>query len=205
MSKQYTTPDLPYAYDALEPYIDKQTMMIHHDKHHAAYTTKLNAAIAKHSELFRKESEDLLRDLDSVPEDIRMAVRNNGGGHVNHSFFWEVMGPDSGGQPDGELMEAINKDFGSFEIFQEMFEQAATTQFGSGWAWLSLDGDKLVVEQTPNQDTPLSAGRTSILALDVWEHAYYVDYRNVRPEYVSAIWDVINWDTVEKRLVAAQK
>ncbi len=204
MSKQFTTPDLPYAYDALEPYIDKETMMIHHDKHHAAYTTKLNAAADKHSELFDQGPEDLLKDLESVPEDIRMAVRNNGGGHVNHSLFWEVMGPDGGGQPQGELMEAIKKGFGSFNKFKEEFEQAATTQFGSGWAWLSVDGDKLVVEKTPDQDTPLSSGRIPILALDVWEHAYYLKYKNLRPDYVKAFWKVINWQAVSQKYNSAK-
>jgi len=146
MQKQFTTPKLPYAYDALEPYIDKETMMIHHDKHHAAYTKKLNAAVEKHPALFAKAPEDLLRDLESVPEDIRATVRNNGGGHVNHGLFWEIMGPDSGGQPEGELLEAIAKDFGSFDKFREEFSEAATTLFGSGWTWLSVDGDKLIIE-----------------------------------------------------------
>ena len=204
MQKQFTTPKLPYAYDALEPYIDKETMMIHHDKHHAAYTKKLNAAVEKHPALFAKAPEDLLRDLESVPEDIRATVRNNGGGHVNHGLFWEIMGPDSGGQPEGELLEAIAKDFGSFDKFREEFSEAATTLFGSGWTWLSVDGDKLIIEQTSNQDTPLSAGRTPILTLDVWEHAYYLKYRNLRPDYVKAFWNVINWSAVSEKFKAAQ-
>ncbi|MFA6098100.1 MAG: superoxide dismutase [Patescibacteria group bacterium] len=196
MNKKFTTPDLPYGYDALEPYIDEATMKIHHDKHHVAYTTKLNAAVEKHPELFAKDPVDLLKDLNSVPEDIRLAVRNNGGGHVNHMLYWEVMGPDAGGEPEGKLLEAIKNGFGGFEKFQELFEDAATTQFGSGWAWLSVEMGKLVIEKTSNQDTPLSAGRLPILALDVWEHAYYLKYQNKRPEYIKAFWNVINWESV---------
>lgn len=198
MTKKFETPSLTYAYDALEPYIDKETMMLHHDKHHVTYTTKLNEAIAKHPELFETTPEELLKDLQSIPEDIRMAVRNHAGGHVNHSLFWNVMGPNAGGTPTGALAEAIVASFGSFESFQKEFEEAALTQFGSGWAWLSKDGSKLIVEKTPNQDSPLSQGRFPILALDVWEHAYYLKYRNVRPDYVKAFWNVVNWEYVTK-------
>ncbi|MDP2684323.1 MAG: superoxide dismutase [bacterium] len=198
MSKEYTTPELPYEYDALKPYIDKKTMKIHHDKHHVAYTTKLNAALEGHEDLFEMSAEELLKDLSKIPEDIRGAVRNNGGGHVNHSLFWQVMGPKADGQPTGELMSQIEKDFGSFEKFQEEFANAAMTQFGSGWAWLTKDGDSLKVEKTSNQDTPLSEGRTPILALDVWEHAYYLKYQNLRPDYIKAWWNVVNWEKVSE-------
>lgn len=198
MKKQFTTPDLKYSYDALEPYIDKETMTIHHDKHHMAYTTKFNAALEGQDALMEKSAEEILQDIKSIPEDIRTAVRNNGGGHVNHSLFWEIMGPDGTGKPEGDLLAAIEKDFGSFEKFQEEFETAATTQFGSGWAWLTKDGDKLQVEKTSNQDTPLSEGRTPILALDVWEHAYYLKYQNVRPDYVKSFWNVVNWNKVSE-------
>ncbi|XOU94021.1 MAG: superoxide dismutase [Candidatus Kerfeldbacteria bacterium] len=198
MKTQFTTPELPYAYDALESYIDKETMTIHHDKHHAAYTTKFNTALEGNDEFFNKTAEEILMDLDSVPEDIRSSVRNNGGGHVNHGLFWEVMGPDGSGKPEGDLLTAIEKDFGSFEKFQKEFEDSANTQFGSGWAWLSKDGDKLVVEKTSNQDTPLSEGRKPILALDVWEHAYYLKYQNRRPDYVKAFWNVVNWNKVSE-------
>lgn len=198
MSK-FETPALPYAYDALEPYIDKETMTLHHDKHHVTYTTKLNEALAKHPEITASTVEELLKDLSAIPEDIRPAVRNHGGGHVNHTMFWESMGANAGGQPSGALMEAITKDFGGFDQFVTLFNDAATTQFGSGWAWLSVDGGKLVVEKTPNQDTPISSGRTPILGLDVWEHAYYLKYRNVRPDYIKAWWSVVNWANVQKR------
>ncbi|MBI5037701.1 MAG: superoxide dismutase [Candidatus Kerfeldbacteria bacterium] len=203
MPEKYITPQLPYAYDALEPSIDRETMMIHHDKHHVAYTTKLNEAVEKHPALFEKNPVDLLRDLASVPEDIRPAVRNNGGGHVNHSLFWEIMGPHAGGEPSGILAEAIKETFGSFAQFKEQFAEAAKTQFGSGWAWLTVTADKkLQIEKTANQDTPLSEGRTPILALDVWEHAYYLKYRNVRPDYIAAWWNVVNWEAVAKRYQA---
>lgn len=200
MSKQFTTPDLPYAYDALEPYIDKETMTVHHDKHHAAYTKKLNAALENNPELFDKDPQTILKEIDGIPEDIRTAVRNNGGGHVNHSLFWEVMGPDKK-QPDGELLKVLESEFGSFKKFKEEFETAATTQFGSGWAWLTSDSGKLAVEQTPNQDSPLSEGRTPILALDVWEHAYYLKYKNLRPDYVKAFWNVVNWQAVNDKFL----
>jgi Fe-Mn family superoxide dismutase len=199
MKKKFQTPALPYAYDALEPYIDQETMRLHHDKHHVTYTTKLNAALEKHPELLAKTAEDLLKDLESVPEDIRTAVRNHGGGHVNHVFFWEIMGPKAGGQPQGQLLAAIKESFGSFEDFQKSFEEAATMLFGSGWAWLVVDNGKLSVEKTSNQDSPLSLGRQPILALDVWEHAYYLKYRNLRPDYVKAFWNVINWGSVAEK------
>ncbi|MFZ6036432.1 MAG: superoxide dismutase [Patescibacteria group bacterium] len=204
MKEHYSTPALPYAYDALEPAIDKQTMEIHHDKHHVAYTTKLNAALEQHPELFDRAPEDLLRTLEQVPVDIRTAVRNNGGGHVNHALFWEIMGPHAGGEPSGALATAIAKKFGSFSKFQEQFTDAATTQFGSGWAWLTVAADgSLQVEKTSNQDTPLSDGRTPILALDVWEHAYYLAYQNRRPEYIAAWWQVVNWKKVAEKFSAA--
>ncbi|OGY82989.1 MAG: superoxide dismutase [Candidatus Kerfeldbacteria bacterium RIFCSPLOWO2_01_FULL_48_11] len=201
--KQFTTLTLPYAYDALEPYIDKETMTLHHDKHHVTYTTKLNEALAKHPEMEVETVESLLMGLDLVPEDIRPAVRNHGGGHVNHAMFWEIMGPDAGGKPSGELLKAIESVFGSYESFVEKFNDAAMTQFGSGWAWLSVDGGKLIVEKTPNQDTPISMGRTPILCLDVWEHAYYLKYRNVRPDYIKAWWNVVNWKNVEQKFKKA--
>ncbi len=203
MPTQYETPKLPYDYDALEPYIDAQTMEIHHDKHHAGYTKKLNAAVEQHSELFKKTPAELLMNLKSVPEDIRTAVRNNGGGHVNHALFWEIMGPQ-GGEPTGSLAEAITKAFGSFDAFKEKFSDAAATQFGSGWAWLTVTGNgTLQVEHTSNQDSPLSEGRTPILALDVWEHAYYLKYQNKRPDYIEAWWNVVNWPAVAEKYSAA--
>lgn len=207
MSQQHTTPDLPYAYDALEPYIDKATMEIHHDKHHVAYTTKLNAALDQHPELFKKTPEELLQSLDSIPEDIRSAVQNNGGGHVNHSLFWQIMSPDGGGEPTGEptgeLASAIEKSFGGFAEMKKLFAEAAATQFGSGWAWLTVDDGVLKIEKTANQDTPLSDGRTPIAALDVWEHAYYLKYQNKRPDYVEAWWNVIHWEKVAELYSAA--
>jgi len=201
--KKFETPSLPYAYDALEPFIDKETMVLHHDKHHVTYTTKLNEALAKHPELDVENAEQLLKDLQSVPEDIRPAVKNHAGGHVNHALFWEIMGPDAGGAPTGKLKEAIESTFGGWDGFVKLFEDAATTQFGSGWAWLSVDGGKLIVEKTSNQDSPLSAGRTPVLALDVWEHAYYLKYRNVRADYIKAWWNVVNWKHVEKLFAQA--
>ena len=190
---------LPYAVDALEPYIDAQTMSIHHDKHHQAYVTNLNAAIEKHPELAGKSLEDLLSDLNAVPEDIRMAVRNHGGGTWNHNMFWEIMGPQMGGSPSGELTRALETAFGSFDAFKAEFEKAATTRFGSGWAWLVKKGDGLAVLSTANQDTPLSDGMTPILGIDVWEHAYYLKYQNRRPEYISNWWNVVNWGAVAGR------
>ncbi|QDT26936.1 superoxide dismutase [Gimesia panareensis] len=200
----YSLPDLPYAYDALEPHIDARTMEIHHTKHHQAYISKANAALEGHSDLAAKSIEDLMSDLSAVPEGIRTAIRNNGGGHANHSLFWTVMSPSGGGTPSGDLGDDINSTFGSFDAFKEQFANAAATRFGSGWAWLSVDGGKLVVESTPNQDTPLSEGRTPILGLDVWEHAYYLNYQNKRPDYISAFFNVINWDEVAKRYAAAK-
>ncbi len=199
-------PPLPYPYNALEPHIDEQTMRIHHDKHHDTYVTKLNQALEGHPELQSKSIEDLLRGIDSVPESIRTAVRNNGGGHANHSLFWEIMSPNGGGAPSGALADAINSAFGSFEKFKEEFTQAAANRFGSGWAWLVVDKDgKLAVTSTPNQDSPLMEGKTPILGLDVWEHAYYLKYQNRRPEYIAAWWNVVNWDAVAKRYEAAKK
>jgi len=200
----YTLPDLPYDYNALEPNIDARTMEIHHTKHHQAYINKVNDALEGHSDLAAKSIEDLMSDLAAIPEAIRGAVRNNGGGHANHSLFWTVMSPSGGGEPSGELADAINAACGSFDGFKEQFSNAAATRFGSGWAWLSVDGGKLVVESTPNQDTPLSEGRTPILGLDVWEHAYYLNYQNRRPDYISAFYNVIDWDAVAKRYAAAK-
>lgn len=200
----YSLPDLPYAKDALEPHIDAKTMEIHHGKHHAGYVAKLNAALEGHDDLAAKSVEDLMSGLADVPESIRGAVRNNGGGHANHTLFWTIMSPSGGGEPTGELAEAINSTFGSLDAFKEEFANAAATRFGSGWAWLSVDGGKLVVESTPNQDTPLSEGRTPILGLDVWEHAYYLNYQNRRPDYIGAFWNVVNWEEVGNRYAAAK-
>ena len=192
----YTLPDLPYAYDALEPYIDEETMHLHHDKHHNTYVTNLNAAIEKHPELGEKSVEELLADFDSVPEDIKTAVRNNGGGHANHSFFWEILAPNAGGEPTGAIKEAIEETFGSFADFKEEFKTAATGRFGSGWAWLVIKDGKLAITSTANQDSPLMDGQTPVLGLDVWEHAYYLKYKNVRPDYINAFWSIVNWDKV---------
>ena len=200
----YQLPKLPYGYDALEPYIDVETMHIHHEKHHNAYVTNLNAAIEKHPELGSKSIEELIADIDALPEDIRTAVRNNGGGHANHTFFWEIMAPKAGGEPVGELKTAIDEVFGSFTDFKAKFKAAATTRFGSGWAWLVLKDGKLEITSTPNQDSPLMEGLTPILGLDVWEHAYYLNYRNVRPDYVDAFWNVVNWDKVNELYLAAK-
>ncbi|MEW9675779.1 superoxide dismutase [Lentibacillus sp. L22] len=195
---KFELPELPYAYDALEPTIDKETMNIHHTKHHNTYVTKLNGALEGHEDLQDKSLEDLLGNLDAVPEDIRTAVRNNGGGHANHSLFWKVLSPNGGGEPSGELAEKINAKFGSFDKFKEAFADAAAGRFGSGWAWLVVKNGDLEITSTPNQDTPLMDGVTPILGLDVWEHAYYLKYQNRRPEYISAFWNVVNWDQVEK-------
>lgn len=195
-----TLPKLPYAYDALEPWIDAQTMEIHHTKHHQTYVDKLNDALAKHPELAEKSVEELLKELHTVPEDIRSAVRNHGGGHYNHSLFWESMAPSKGGEPTGKLAEAIKETFGSFSTFAEQFSAEAAGRFGSGWAWLVLTKDKtLAIVSTANQDNPLSDEKTPLLGLDVWEHAYYLKYQNRRPEYVKNWWNVVNWDVVEKR------
>ncbi len=193
----FTLPDLPYKADALEPHFDARTMEIHHDKHHGTYVTRLNAALEGKSDLASKSIEDLLRNLDAVPADIRTAVRNHGGGHYNHSLFWKTLSAQ-GGKPAGALADSINKAFGSFDAFKTQFSDAATNRFGSGWAWLSLDkAKKLVVSSTPNQDNPLMEGMVPILGLDVWEHAYYLKYQNRRPEYIAAFWNVINWAQVE--------
>jgi Fe-Mn family superoxide dismutase len=198
-------PALPYSNNALEPHIDEQTMMIHHDRHHNAYVTNLNAALEGHSELQAKSIEELLTDLNSIPENIRPAVRNNGGGHANHSLFWEVIGPNGGGQPTGALADAIAAELGGFDKFKEDFAKAGTTRFGSGWAWLSVTpAGALVVSSTPNQDSPISEGNTPILGMDVWEHAYYLKYQNKRPDYIAAFWNVVNWDAVAARYTAAK-
>jgi superoxide dismutase, Fe-Mn family len=196
-------PDLPYSKDALEPHIDARTMEIHHDKHHAAYVANLNKAIAGNAALESKSVEDLLRDLDSVPEAIRGAVRNHGGGHANHSLFWQVIGPGGGGEPGGALGAAIAGTFGSFAGLKEQLNQAAMGRFGSGWGWLVVAGGKLEVTSTPNQDSPLSAGKTPILGVDVWEHAYYLKYQNRRNDYLDAFWNVVVWDHVAARFAAA--
>ncbi|MFA6552868.1 MAG: superoxide dismutase [Patescibacteria group bacterium] len=201
---KFITPQLPYAYDALEPYLDKETVVLHHDKHHETYTQKLNMAIEKHPGLFETPVEKLLSDLDAIPEDIRLAVRNAGGGHYNHNLYWMALGPKAGGEPTGELLAAIMRDFGSFEKLKELMSEAALNLFGSGWAWLSLNGQKLVVEKTVNQDSPLSIGHTPVLGLDVWEHAYYLKYRNVRADYIKAFWQAVNWVAVEASYMATK-
>ena len=195
----HDVPPLPYDYNALEPHIDEQTMRIHHDKHHGAYVTNLNAALEKHPQLQQKSVEDLLRNINTVPEDIRTAVRNNGGGHANHAMFWEIMGPAKGGAPSGALADAITSTFGSFDDFKKQLTDAGIKRFGSGWAWLIDAGGKLVIESTANQDSPLMEGKRPILGVDVWEHAYYLKYQNRRPDYLAAWWNVVNWDAVAKR------
>ncbi|MGG5368587.1 superoxide dismutase [Enterococcus sp. AZ196] len=200
----YTLPDLPYGYDALEPYIDVETMHLHHDKHHNTYVTNLNAAIEKYPELAEQSVEELVTNLNEVPEEIRTAVRNNGGGHANHSFFWKIMAPNAGGEPTGAIKDAIDEAFGSFEKMKEEFKTAATGRFGSGWAWLVLNNGKLEITSTANQDNPLTDGKTPIIGLDVWEHAYYLKYKNVRPDYIAAFWDVVNWDQANENLAAAK-
>lgn len=195
----FVLPPLPYSYDALEPHIDARTMEIHYTKHHQTYVDNLNAAIAKHPELKDKTIEQLLKDLTNLPADIRTTVRNNGGGHYNHSLFWKWLSPQGGGEPKGKIAQEINKAFGSFALFKEEFNAAAKTRFGSGWAWLVVDKDgELAVTSSANQDTPLSDGLTPILGLDVWEHAYYLKYQNRRPDYINAWWNVTNWDEVER-------
>ena len=198
----YSLPDLPYAYDALEPHFDARTMEIHHTKHHQAYINKVNAAL-EGTDLADKCINEVMQGLSSVPADIQGAVRNNGGGHANHSLFWTVLSPNGGGDPSGGLADAISAAFGSLDAMKEQFNNAAATRFGSGWAWVSVDGGKLVVESTPNQDTPLSEGRTPILGLDVWEHAYYLNYQNRRPDYIAAFWNLVNWDEVARRFTEA--
>jgi Fe-Mn family superoxide dismutase len=194
----HSLPPLPYDFSALEPHIDTQTMQIHHGKHHQAYVNNLNAALEKHPALQSKSAEDLIRDLAAVPEDIRTAVRNNGGGHVNHTMFWTLMAPNAGGAPTGTLADAITAAFGSFDAFKEAFGKAGVGRFGSGWAWLIDTGGKLSIESSANQDNPISEGKKPILGLDVWEHAYYLKYQNRRPDYISAWWNVVNWAEVAK-------
>ena len=201
----HTLPELPYAYDALEPFFDEATMKLHHDKHHATYVANLNAAIDKHPELADKSALELVKDLASVPDDIRTAVQNNGGGHVNHSFFWEILASNAGGAPTGAIGEAIVAKFGDFDAFKETFKTAATGRFGSGWAWLVVDASgELKVTSTANQDNPITDGETPVLGLDVWEHAYYLKYHNVRPDYIAAFFELVNWYKVNE-LYAAVK
>ncbi|WP_239253951.1 superoxide dismutase [Listeria ilorinensis] len=195
----YELPKLPYTYDALEPNFDKETMEIHYTKHHNTYVTKLNDALKGHDDLASKPVEELISDLNQVPEDIRTAVRNNGGGHANHTLFWSILSPNGGGEPTGALKEAIDSTFGSFDTFKEKFAAAAAARFGSGWAWLILKNGKLEIISTPNQDSPLSDGAYPVLGLDVWEHAYYLKFQNRRPEYIDTFWNVIDWDAVGKR------
>ena len=195
----FTLPALPYSYDALEPHIDARTMEIHHTKHHQAYVNNLNAAIEKAPELQGKPLDDLMRGINTVPEAVRTAVRNNGGGHWNHSMFWHIMAPNAGGEPTGKLADAIKTAFGDFSKFKEQFAAAAAARFGSGWAWLIADGGKLSITSTPNQDNPLMDGKTAILGVDVWEHAYYLKYQNRRPDYVAAWWNTVNWAAVAER------
>ena len=196
-------PELTYSHDALEPFIDSKTMEIHHGKHHNAYVTNLNNAIAGNEDLEAKSIIELISDLDAVPEDIRGAVRNNGGGHANHSLFWSIMGPGKGGEPSGPLGDAINSTFGTFESFKDAFTKAGMTRFGSGWAWLSVSNGSLEVSSTPNQDSPIMEGNKPIIGCDVWEHAYYLNYQNLRPDYINAWWNVVDWDAAAARFDAA--
>jgi Fe-Mn family superoxide dismutase len=196
----HTLPPLPYPPDALEPHIDKQTMEIHHGKHHNAYVTNLNAALEKAPELQSKSLEDLVKGINSVPEAVRTAVRNNGGGHLNHSMFWQIMAPNAGGAPTCAIADAINSSFGSFDKLKEQFKAAAVGRFGSGWAWVVDNGGKLVIESTPNQDNPMMDGKKPVFGIDVWEHAYYLKYQNRRPDYIDAWWSVVNWAEINKRL-----
>jgi Fe-Mn family superoxide dismutase len=198
----FSVPDLPYDYNALEPHIDEETMRIHHDKHHQAYVDKANGAL-EGTEWADKDVDEVVANLDQIPEDKRTAVRNNAGGHANHSFFWQVMGPDGGGEPSGALADAIDEKFGSFDSFKEEFKNAGIGQFGSGWAWLVHDGTGIMVTSTPNQDSPLTDGQTPLLGADVWEHAYYLKYQNKRPDYLDAFWNVVNWSEVSSRFDAA--
>lgn len=200
----YELPQLPYAYDALEPHIDKETMNIHHTKHHNTYVTNLNNAVSGKADLENKSVEELISNMDAVPEEIRTAVRNNGGGHANHTFFWQILSPNGGGNPSGALAQAIDSKFGSFDAFKEEFAKAAAGRFGSGWAWLVVDSGELAITSTPNQDSPLMEGKTPVLGLDVWEHAYYLNYQNRRPDYVQAFWNVVNWEEVSKRFEQAK-
>ena len=198
----FTLPPLPYDYKALEPHIDEQTMRIHHDKHHAAYVNNLNAALEPHPDLQKKTVEELIAKIDALPEAIRTPVRNNGGGHVNHTMFWQTMAPKAGGEPSGALADAINKSFGSFAAFKEQFAKAGMGRFGSGWAWLIKSEGKLTIESTANQDQPIMEGKTAVLGIDVWEHAYYLKYQNRRADYIAAWWNVVNWSEVAKRFSA---
>ena len=200
----HSLPQLPYDFNALEPHIDAKTMEIHHTKHHQTYINNLNAALENHSDLQGKSLNDLISNLNTVPEDIRTAVRNNGGGHLNHSMFWTIMSPGGGGEPSGEIGSAIDSVFGGFSDFQDAFAKAGATRFGSGWAWLCVENEKLIVTSTPNQDNPITDGLTPILGLDVWEHAYYLNYQNKRPDYIKAWWNVVNWDQVSKNFSAAK-
>ena len=193
-------PDLPYDFNALAPHIDEQTMRIHHGKHHAAYVAKLNGALEAHPDLQGKSVEELIGDLDALPEGIRTAVRNNGGGHANHTLFWQIMAPGAGGAPTGQIADAINGAFGSFDGLKEKFAAAAMGRFGSGWAWIVADGGSLSIESSPNQDSPRMSGKNAVLGLDVWEHAYYLNYQNRRPDYIAAWWNVVNWAEVNRRL-----
>ncbi len=201
----YELPPLPYDYAALEPYIDEATMKLHHDKHHQAYVTNLNGAVEKHPELGKKSPEELLQDLASVPEDVRTTVRNNGGGHVNHTMLWQIMKPKGGGEPSGAIAAQIKADFGSFDDLKKQFNEAATKQFGSGWGWLIFDGGKLKVVTSANQDNPISQGHYPVLGNDVWEHAYYLKYQNKRADYLAAWWNTVNWEEVNKRFETAKK
>lgn len=201
----YELPPLPYDYAALEPYIDAETMKLHHDKHHQTYVNNLNAAIEKHPDLGKHTAEDLLRNLNSIPEDIRTAVRNNGGGHVNHSMFWNIMQKGGGGEPTGKIAAQIRKDFGDFATFTKQFNETTAKQFGSGWGWVIWDGSKLAITTTANQDSPLSQGKYPVLGNDVWEHAYYLKYQNRRPDYLAAWWNTVNWNEINKRFEQAQK
>jgi len=199
----FELPQLTYAYDALEPHIDAKTMEIHHSKHHNTYVTNLNAAV-EGTEFAEKDINDLIANLDALPADKQTAVRNNGGGHANHTLFWEVIAPDGSNTPVGDVAKAIDAKFGSFDAFKEEFAKAATTRFGSGWAWLIVDGDSVAVTSTPNQDSPVMEGKKPVLGLDVWEHAYYLNYQNRRPDYIGAFWNVVNWDVVEAKFQAAK-
>lgn len=201
---KYELPTLPYAYDALEPHFDKETMEIHHSRHHNTYVTNLNVALEGHEDLSSKSVEELVAHLDAVPENIRTAVRNNGGGHANHTLFWTLLSPNGGGTPVGDLGTAIEETFGSLEKFKEEFTKAALTRFGSGWAWLVVDNGKLAVTSTPNQDTPVMEGKKVVLGLDVWEHAYYLKYQNKRPDYIGAFWNIVNWEKAEELYQAAK-
>ena len=201
----FVLPPLPYPTNALEPFIDAKTMEIHHGKHHQAYINNANAKLEGHPALTSKSAEEIISNLAAVPEDIRTVIRNNAGGHANHSLFWTILAPHTGAEPTGELAAAINSTFGSFATFKEKFAAAATTRFGSGWAWLSSDKGKLLIESTPNQDSPLREGRTPLLGLDVWEHAYYLHYQNRRPDYIAAFWNIVNWPEVARRYAEAKK